>query len=63
MALYHLRNDFISRGKGQSVVAAAAYRARFPNDVAATDLSNWHAFEEDNPDTFIEMYQFWVQKA
>ena len=28
MALYHLHNDTISRGKGQSVVAAAAYRAR-----------------------------------
>ena len=28
MALFHLRNAFISRGQGQSVVAAAAYRAR-----------------------------------
>ncbi len=28
MALFHLRNRFISRGQGQSVVAAAAYRAR-----------------------------------
>ncbi len=28
MALFHLHNDFISRGQGQSVVAAAAYRAR-----------------------------------
>ena len=28
MALFHLRNVFISRGQGQSVVAAAAYRAR-----------------------------------
>ncbi|MHC1788590.1 tetratricopeptide repeat protein [Solidesulfovibrio sp.] len=41
----------------------AGYRARFPQDAAATDLSNWHAFEEDNPDTFLEMYQFWVQKS
>ncbi|WP_246198128.1 tetratricopeptide repeat protein [Solidesulfovibrio aerotolerans] len=41
----------------------AAYRTRFPNDAAATNLSNWHAFEEDNPDTFIAMYQFWVQKT
>ena len=41
----------------------AAYRARFPQDPAATDLSNWHAFEEDNPDTFLEMYQFWVQRV
>ena len=28
MALFHLHNAFISRGQGQSVVAAAAYRAR-----------------------------------
>jgi hypothetical protein len=25
---YHLRSGFVSRGKGQSVVAAAAYQAR-----------------------------------
>jgi hypothetical protein len=28
MATFHLRNGFVSRGKGQSVVAAAAYQAR-----------------------------------
>lgn len=39
-----------------------AYRRRFPDDPAATDLSHWHYFEEDNPATFLEMYQFWVQK-
>ena len=26
------------------------------------DLVAWHKFEENNPDTFIEMYQFWCQK-
>ena len=39
-----------------------AYRRRFPDDPAATNLLNWHAFENDNPDTFSRMYQFWVQK-
>jgi hypothetical protein len=39
-----------------------AYRGRFPDDRAAVDLGNWHEFEKDNPDTFIGMYQFWVQK-
>jgi hypothetical protein len=39
-----------------------AYRRRFPGDPAATDLTNWQAFENDNPDTFSRMYQFWVQK-
>jgi len=26
------------------------------------DLSLWDTFERENPDTFIGMYQFWVQK-
>lgn len=26
------------------------------------DLNKWHIFEEKNPDTFIEMYQFYCQK-
>jgi hypothetical protein len=38
------------------------YRARFPADEATIDLDLWHAFEQDNPDTFRGMYQFWVQK-
>jgi Flp pilus assembly protein TadD/SAM-dependent methyltransferase len=40
----------------------AQYRARFPNDAAATDLDQWNLFEQDHPDTFQNMYQFWVQK-
>lgn len=38
------------------------YRARFPGDHAATDLSRWQVFENENPDTFAGMYQFWIQK-
>lgn len=38
------------------------YAKRFPEDRAATNLANWARFEEENPDTFMEMYQFWVQK-
>lgn len=41
----------------------AAYRRRFPGDPAATDLENWDAFENDNPDAFARMYVFWVQKT
>ena len=41
----------------------AAYRRRFPQDLAATDLSNWQEFEADHPDIFIGMYSFWVQKV
>lgn len=39
-----------------------AYRLRFPADRAATDLVQWQVFEAENPDTFVGMYQFWVQK-
>ena len=40
-----------------------AYRQRFPDDPAATDLKSWEVFEAENPDSFIGMYNFWVQKA
>jgi len=39
-----------------------SYKSRFLNDSSATDLNNWHIYEEENPDTFFGMYQFWIQK-
>ena len=39
-----------------------AYKKRFLNDMSATNLDQWHIYEEENPDTFIGMYQFYVQK-
>ncbi len=39
------------------------YAQRFPDDASATNLDYWHIFEQENPDTFIGMYQFWVQKT
>jgi SAM-dependent methyltransferase len=42
---------------------ARSYAARFPADLAMTDLDCWHAFEQEKPQTFAEMYRFWVQKA
>lgn len=41
---------------------ALAYRERFPADRAATSLDNWARLEEDMPDAFAGMYQFWVSK-
>lgn len=38
------------------------YAERFPDDPAQTNLDNWHAYEQDNPDTFLTMYQFCLQK-
>ncbi len=43
--------------------ALAAYRQRFADDPAATDLGNWQVHEVDNPGTFLGMYQFWVQRG
>jgi hypothetical protein len=39
-----------------------AYKKRFPNDPAAINLDQWRTYEEENPNTFIGMYQFWIQK-
>ncbi|GIK24566.1 MAG: hypothetical protein BroJett006_08120 [Betaproteobacteria bacterium] len=41
---------------------AQAYKSRFPDDPAATNLANWQQFESGNPDTFVGMYRFWLQK-
>jgi 2-polyprenyl-3-methyl-5-hydroxy-6-metoxy-1,4-benzoquinol methylase len=41
--------------------AVQAYKRRFPDDRAATDLGQWQVFENENPDTFLRMYQFWIQ--
>jgi tetratricopeptide (TPR) repeat protein/SAM-dependent methyltransferase len=38
------------------------YVERFPDDPAAVDLGNWHAFEEAHPTTFAGMYRLWVQR-
>jgi 2-polyprenyl-3-methyl-5-hydroxy-6-metoxy-1,4-benzoquinol methylase len=38
------------------------FRSRFPADRDLSDLRHWHEFETENPDTFIDMYQFWIRK-
>ncbi len=42
--------------------ALQLYRTRFADDPGGINLYHWERFEADNPDTFIGMYQFWVQK-
>jgi tetratricopeptide (TPR) repeat protein/2-polyprenyl-3-methyl-5-hydroxy-6-metoxy-1,4-benzoquinol methylase len=39
-----------------------SYKNCFSNDPSATNLNQWQIYENDNPDTFRSMYQFWVQK-
>ena len=34
----------------------------FPKDENIVSLDNWLEFEEKNPNTFLNMYQFWVKK-
>jgi hypothetical protein len=36
---------------------------RFPGDRSMITLDRWHVFEQENPDTFAGMYQFWLQKS
>lgn len=38
------------------------YRARFPGDPEMRSLAHWDEFERDHPDTFPNMYQFWLRK-
>ncbi len=37
------------------------YKRAYPNDPAATNLKQWAEFEENHPETFRNMYQFWLQ--
>lgn len=38
------------------------YFSRFPGDRSGTNFKNWITFEKENPDTFLGMYNFDVQK-
>ena len=38
------------------------FKAQYPNNEDLFSLQLWHQFEQDHPDAFIHMYQFWVQK-
>lgn len=38
------------------------FQLQYPNEEQLSDLSCWHLYEQDNPDTFGGMYQFSVHK-
>lgn len=40
---------------------ALQYSAQYPDDPEMRSLDNWHQFELHNPNTFMNMYQFWVK--
>ena len=39
-----------------------SYKERFPEDLSASNLHNWDVYEHENPQIFLSMYQFIVQK-
>jgi SAM-dependent methyltransferase len=54
--------EFLGFEFPDSGITASRYRARFPEDRTLANLANWHRFEEENPEAFARMYQFWVRK-
>jgi Tfp pilus assembly protein PilF/2-polyprenyl-3-methyl-5-hydroxy-6-metoxy-1,4-benzoquinol methylase len=75
--LFHVQEHRLTLGQVESFLAESGlqfigfqldprvlnqYRARFTDDRLGTNLLNWARFEADNPDTFVGMYQFWVQQ-
>jgi ubiquinone/menaquinone biosynthesis C-methylase UbiE len=42
-----------------SGMSMVRYKQRFAQD----SLANWHLFEQDYPDTFSRMYQFWARRS
>jgi 2-polyprenyl-3-methyl-5-hydroxy-6-metoxy-1,4-benzoquinol methylase/tetratricopeptide (TPR) repeat protein len=56
LGLSFVRFDSLNPG------VVAKYRARFPADPEMRSLADWDTFERDNPDTFPNMYQFWLRK-
>jgi ubiquinone/menaquinone biosynthesis C-methylase UbiE len=45
-----------------SLKIANEFKAYYPNNEDLFSLHLWHQFEQDHPDTFVNMYQFWLQK-
>lgn len=42
--------------------ALQRYGQMFPSDASKTDLANWHSLEQQDPNLFKSMYQFWVRR-
>lgn len=46
----------------KSPAHALAYRQRFPEDLAATNLQNWHVLEQEHPTMFGGLYPLWLYR-
>lgn len=49
-------------GFEQKLTHRDQYLKKFKNDPDMTNLDNWHIYEQKYPQTFLEMYRFFVQK-
>lgn len=58
----HAGPDALLEHAGAHAHQAKGRRLRFPGDPAAANLAHWQVLENENPGTFVGMYQFWVQK-
>lgn len=47
----------------QSVAVRRDYARMFPDDPKGMNLENWAKFEEQHPETFRGMYQFWCKRV
>ena len=59
-ALAELELDFVKFNVADDV--QQRYSARFPGELARTDLNGWTQFEFENPNTFLGMYNFYVRR-
>ena len=55
-------NNLVFLGFQIDADVLSAYKQRFPDDQTATNLSQWQIFEQEHPNIFFGMYQFWIQK-
>lgn len=56
-------NGLTFEGFELDAASLRAFRRHFPGDRDATNLDHWDTFEQDNPHTFVRMYQFSVKKV
>jgi 2-polyprenyl-3-methyl-5-hydroxy-6-metoxy-1,4-benzoquinol methylase/tetratricopeptide (TPR) repeat protein len=63
IAVFLKDNELVFLGFDIEHSVTRAYKKRFPSDSAAIDLGSWRTYEAEHPDTFAQMYQFWIQKA
>jgi SAM-dependent methyltransferase len=62
VAAFLAEHDFEFLGFMLPLGVLRRYGQRFPEDQSKTNLTLWHQFESENPYTFMNMYEFWVQK-